>query len=221
MQFSVNLYWNSCHLPSTLEDPKLVLASSPYLIRNRQCVPYFGAQKLPVPSNKAWLNWRIFIKLLTSAIRRCLAIVRFFLHAATSCNVLLLAVGRHAFAYRPEHLLSCHDRRGFLEPLQYFQLHWPPSFHTPSNLGLSTIQTRQHVVRFTESFNKLTTHFLIPPDQLCCPHSLLFGSFLQVKLPARNVAHAPPSSAEVKNGWSCRPTSISPARLHEADRETV
>ena len=49
MQFSENLDWNSCHLPSTHEDPKLVLAYSPYLIKNRQCVRYFGAPKLPVP----------------------------------------------------------------------------------------------------------------------------------------------------------------------------
>jgi len=60
-------------------------------------VPYFGAQKLPLPSNKAWLNGRVFIKLLTSAIRRCLAIVRYLSHADTSCNVLWLAFRRHAF----------------------------------------------------------------------------------------------------------------------------
>ena len=221
MQFSENFDWNSCHLLSTHEVPKLVLAYSPYSIRNHQCVRYFGAQKLSVRSNKAWLNWRIFINLLTSATKRCLAILRFFFTLTQVVTFCDLRSEGTRFAYRSEHLLSCHDCRGSLKPFRYIPLHWPPSFHTLSNLRLSTIQTRQHVVRFTESFSKLTIYFLNPPGRLCRPPSLLFGSFLQVKLPWRNIAHPPPPTAEVKNGWGCRPTPISPSRLHETDRENV
>jgi hypothetical protein len=181
----------------------------------------FCAQKLPVPSNKAWLSWRIFINLLTSGIRRCLAIVRFFLSRWYKLQSLWRAFGRHVFWISIGTPAVLPRLSWLLEPLQYFQLHWPPSFHTLSNLRLSTIQTGQHAVRFTDSFNKLTIHFLNPPGRVRHPPNLLFDSFLQVKLPGSNVVHPPPSSAEVKNGWSCRPTSISPSRLHEADRETV
>jgi len=57
------------------------------------------------------------------------------------------------------------------------------------------------------------------PYRLWGPHSLLFGgyrgSFREVKRPGREVNHKPPSSTEVKNGWSC--TSAPPMHLHGVD----
>jgi hypothetical protein len=54
------------------------------------------------------------------------------------------------------------------------------------------------------------------PYRLWGSHILLFGgyrgSFPDIKRPGREVNHKPPSSTEVKNGWSC--TSALPIYLH-------
>jgi hypothetical protein len=59
------------------------------------------------------------------------------------------------------------------------------------------------------------------PDRLWGPLSLLFsgyrGSLSRVKRPWREVDHSRPSSAEVRNEWSC--TSTLPICLHGVDRE--
>ena len=58
------------------------------------------------------------------------------------------------------------------------------------------------------------------PNGLCGTPSLLFsrypGSFLEVKRSGREVNHSPPSSADVKNEWSC--TSAPPVCLRGMDR---
>jgi hypothetical protein len=54
------------------------------------------------------------------------------------------------------------------------------------------------------------------PDRLWSPPSFLSSGYqghsLGVKRPGREADHSPPSSAEVKNAWSC--TSIPPIHLH-------
>jgi hypothetical protein len=49
------------------------------------------------------------------------------------------------------------------------------------------------------------------PDRLCDPHSPLSNGyqgliFLEVKRPGREADHPPPSSAEIKNAWTCTST---------------
>ena len=61
----------------------------------------------------------------------------------------------------------------------------------------------------------------ICPDQLWGPPGLLFnghwGLFPGVKQPGCAVNHSPPSSAEVKNGWSY--TSTPTVCFHGMDKE--
>jgi len=59
------------------------------------------------------------------------------------------------------------------------------------------------------------------PDWLWGPTILLYrgywGFFKEVKQPGCEVDHSPPSSAEVKNEWSC--TSNPPICLHGMEKE--
>jgi hypothetical protein len=77
-----------------------------------------------------------------------------------------------------------------------------------------------------DSYPSRGKRFFFPPslkrkDRLQgLPSHLLNGyrrSFPGVKRPRRNVHHSPPTSAEVKNAWSC--TSTPPVYLHGVDRE--
>jgi hypothetical protein len=148
--------------------------------------------------------------------------VRFFFHADTRCNILWLAFERHAFcisigtpAVLP--LLSWLSWASPVLPITLTAFFPHPLQFTAQYNPNST--TRSQIYRVVQQTNNLFSKYSRPALPSTQPPVRFFSASKVSKV--RNVAHPPPSSAEVKNGWSCRPTSISPSHLHEADGETV
>jgi hypothetical protein len=99
----------------------------------------------------------------------------------------------------------------------FVKLHFPKSRDSSVRIALGYgLDDQGSRVRIPAGPGNFSLHHRVQNGSGAHPASYRMGTrgfFLGVKRPARETDHSPPSSAEVKNAWSC--TSTPPVHLHD------